>query len=231
MPCKKRILRKLCCVRERSCRGVRLSSLVQRRGGRGEKTNENPCKFVASSVSLLPLARMSSSAPAAAAPAATPVGSPTPHTKAYVEPDPVPHPTLNLLQGHPAGHCIQSSLFFASETWCTPLAADINTLLEGFAGAYTLASARAGEAEEGGERESPFEVFRRMWEEQGWSRVHLMGVPDGPRRRPWAESVLRGFLGEFARGLAAEGGAEDGRERWELGATTGGRVGVLVDAS
>lgn len=43
---------------------------------------------------------------------------------------------------------------------------------------------------------SPFEVFKQLWKDKGWSLVHLLGVTDGALRSSWGESVLRGFAGK-----------------------------------
>lgn len=52
------------------------------------------------------------------------------------------------------------------------------------------------ERERGGSR-SPFELFRELWEEQGWGKLHLTGILEGPMRKPWGEAVVRGFTGKF----------------------------------
>lgn len=44
---------------------------------------------------------------------------------------------------------------------------------------------------------SPFEVFKGVWRELGWSNVHLLGCPEGPFRERWGEGVMRAFVGAF----------------------------------
>lgn len=39
------------------------------------------------------------------------------------------------------------------------------------------------------------EVFKGVWERKGWSKVHLMGLLEGPVRDKWGKSVVRAFVG------------------------------------
>lgn len=97
------------------------------------------------------------------------------------------HPTLPVLPGYKVGFILQTSLFFASEQWVRPLQADVDDLVQSFVEAWTTRSHPP---------KSPFEVFRQSWERLGWTHVHLLGVADGPIRRPWGLSVLRAFIGQ-----------------------------------
>ncbi|GAA5925661.1 hypothetical protein JCM1841_004799 [Sporobolomyces salmonicolor] len=136
--------------------------------------------------------------------------------------DPVPTSTVQVLPSHPTGYCLQASLFFRSDLWIAPLRDDVEALLdkferrwsaqagprdhggagEGAASASTSASTSASpttlDAPAPGpanaEFLSPFEVFKRLWIEQGWTKIHLLGIMDGPARVHWGESVLRCFL-------------------------------------
>ncbi|GAA5958913.1 hypothetical protein JCM21900_005409 [Sporobolomyces salmonicolor] len=146
--------------------------------------------------------------------------------------DPVPTSTVHVLPSHPTGYCLQASLFFRSDLWIAPLRDDVEALLDGFerrwsaqagqgdhggagegaASASTSASTSAspttldtpapGPAD--AELVGPFEVFKRLWIEQGWTKIHLLGIMDGPARVHWGESVLRGFLADATGGSTVE---------------------------
>ncbi|GAA6021788.1 hypothetical protein JCM10207_002059 [Rhodosporidiobolus poonsookiae] len=117
-------------------------------------------------------------------------------------------PTVHLLPSEErGGYAVNADVYFASEPWITPLRADVDALLCAFAeqweassSAYasadpTAASTSTTAAEdEQLAQESPFEVFKRVWVELGWSAIHLLGVPDGPLRSKWGDSVLRAFV-------------------------------------
>ena len=116
-----------------------------------------------------------------------------------------------LKAGHPPGYCLQSGLFYRSETWFNLIQRDVNGLLDAFVRAYSdlapsvsLASTSAITMEQGQEEgevnvgnSSPFQVFKSIWINLGWSKIHLFGTVDGPLRKPWTESVFRAFLSEF----------------------------------
>jgi hypothetical protein len=116
-----------------------------------------------------------------------------------------------LKAGHPPGYCLQSGLFYRSETWFNLIQRDVNGLLDAFVRVYSdpapsvsLASTSTvtmEQAQEGGEvnvrNSSPFQVFKSIWIRLGWSKIHLFGTVDGPLRKPWSESVFRAFLSEF----------------------------------
>lgn len=113
-----------------------------------------------------------------------------------------PHPTINLLPGHPPGHCIQASQYYVSETWEAVLRPDVEALLSAFVHAYDAPDAPenrvASTSEEpmrGEGGKSAVSVFRAVWRELGWEGVHTLGVMDGRLRLPWAESIVRSFLG------------------------------------
>ncbi|BGP17078.1 hypothetical protein JCM10213_006892 [Rhodosporidiobolus nylandii] len=128
------------------------------------------------------------SAPAEPAPAPAPAVPPSIST-----------PTIHLEAGHPPGYAVQANLFFASEAWTTPLRKDVDALLAVFARAWEAAAARSEGGGEGQQQPlerafSPFEVFRGCWEQLGWAKVHLLGVPEGPLRGRWGDAVLREFV-------------------------------------
>lgn len=112
----------------------------------------------------------------------------------------IPHETLPLLPSHPVGLCVQTRLFFASEHFVGPLRADVDDLLARFEAVWTSRHARVDDSDvaeanatsDGG----PHEVFRAVWDELGWTHVHLLGTLDGPMRVPWGTSVLRAFIGQ-----------------------------------
>lgn len=111
-----------------------------------------------------------------------------------------PHPTINLLPGHPPGYCIQANQYFVSETWEAVLRPDVEALLAGFVSAYE--APEVSEENEASTSEVPMgrsavEVFQRVWRELGWERLHTLGVMEGRLRLPWAESVVRSFLGTY----------------------------------
>lgn len=95
--------------------------------------------------------------------------------------------TVTLSLTIPPGDTLSRKLYYVSESWISILYSDIDALLTAFTDKWTNRI--------GGEDElSPFEVFRLVWVELGWAKVHLLGVLDGPLRRDWTESVLRAFL-------------------------------------
>ncbi|GAA5947623.1 hypothetical protein JCM3765_001006 [Sporobolomyces pararoseus] len=116
-------------------------------------------------------------------------------------PPPIHTPTVQLGLSQPIGFAIQPRLFFHSEQWITPLYRDINALLNSFESEWNKELQRQIEASRRdttvSEKEeswnSPFEVFKQLWKDKGWSLVHLLGVTDGALRTSWGESVLRGF--------------------------------------
>lgn len=117
-------------------------------------------------------------------------------------PPPIHTDTIQLGPSQSIGTVLQHQLFFNSEQWITPLYRDINALLSSFEHEWleelgrqisALREPRVVQDEQ--PHQSPFEVFKRLWRDKGWSFVHLLGVADGPLREPWGESVLRGFAG------------------------------------
>lgn len=90
------------------------------------------------------------------------------------------------------GLMFRVSLFYLSETWIALLHADVKALLDAFVLEYAKPIASTSTTPE----ESPVEVFKRIWIELGWTRIHALGIAEGPSRKTFAESVLRGFLGE-----------------------------------
>ncbi|GAA5898350.1 uncharacterized protein JCM6883_000997 [Sporobolomyces salmoneus] len=114
-----------------------------------------------------------------------------------IGPPPIHTPTVQLGLSQPIKVAIQSRLFFHSEQWITPLYKDINALLNQFEHRWEIELqhqiAATGGEEGTREMRSPFELFKQLWKEKGWSLIHLLGVTDGPLRAPWGESVLRGF--------------------------------------
>jgi len=115
-------------------------------------------------------------------------------------PLPIHTPTIQLGFSQPIGFAIQPRLFFRSEQWITPLYRDINALLNSFEYEWTQELERQKKGNDGDNVDeiwrSPFQVFKELWGEKGWSLIHLLGVTDGPLRTPWGESVLRGFAGK-----------------------------------
>ncbi|GAA5907704.1 hypothetical protein JCM5296_007446 [Sporobolomyces johnsonii] len=151
-----------------------------------------------------------------ARPRASSSGAPAPPA------EPVSTSTVHVLPSHPTGYCLQASLFFRSDLWIAPLRDDAEALLDEFerrwsaqAGQLDLGGSGEGAAATSTSAStpssattvnapapdqpnvgplSPFEVFKRLWVEQGWTRIHLLGIMDGPARVHWGESVLRCFL-------------------------------------
>lgn len=98
---------------------------------------------------------------------------------------------IQLAPGHPVGLCLQTRLFYHSESWNDVLQHDLNELIQHFVACYTLPASLESK------NESPFQRFKAIWIELGWSKIHLFGTCDGPMRKPWTEAVMRGLLGEF----------------------------------
>lgn len=109
-------------------------------------------------------------------------------------PAPLSYTTLPLRAGHPPGYAVQRSLFFNSTTWHALIHEDVDALLAAFASAYSAAPGA-----------SAFATFKQLWVDLGWSRIHLLGVLDGPMRGPWADSVYRAFIGELSRAVLGRG--------------------------
>ncbi|GAA5883604.1 hypothetical protein JCM16303_004910 [Sporobolomyces ruberrimus] len=119
-------------------------------------------------------------------------------------PPPIHTDTIQLGPSQSIGTVLQHQLFFNSEQWITPLYRDINALLNSFEHEWTeeferqISTSREPRVVQDEQpHQSPFEVFKQLWRDKGWSFVHLLGVADGPLREPWGESVLRGFAEHF----------------------------------
>lgn len=138
-------------------------------------------------------------------------------------------PSVHLETGHQPGYALHANLFFASEEWINPLRADVEALLSTFqrdwrngGGVGEVSSLEDGEngasTSSGGEgnRLSPFETFKRCWNGLGWSKVLLLGCPEGPFRGRWGEGVVRAFVGAlrlsfplYLSSAPAEGARQD----------------------
>jgi len=124
-------------------------------------------------------------------------------------PPPIKTSLVHLGQTQPTAFALQSQLFFNSEQWITPLHNDIQALLYAFESEWLQElqrQTRAGGGNGAGGGgiptstegfSSPFQLFKRLWKDKGWSLVHLLGIADGPVRDPWGESVIRGFAGKL----------------------------------
>ncbi|GAA6051082.1 hypothetical protein JCM3770_004703 [Rhodotorula araucariae] len=111
-----------------------------------------------------------------------------PHPPPPREPFSLPGtPALPLGPSHPPGYCLVTGLFFNSDAWVPPLRADAAALVARFEKGYP--------AERDARSESPLEYMKRIWTEDGWQWLHLLGVPqNGPLRAPWGDSIVRAFL-------------------------------------
>ena len=123
-------------------------------------------------------------------------------------PPPIKTSLVHLGQTQPTAFALQCQLFFNSEQWISPLHNDIQALLSTFESEWLQELQKQGTAGGVGGSggggiptstegfNSPFQLFRRLWKDKGWSLVHLLGIADGPVRDPWGESVIRGFAGK-----------------------------------
>ncbi|GAA5852937.1 hypothetical protein JCM8547_004741 [Rhodosporidiobolus lusitaniae] len=117
--------------------------------------------------------------------------------------------TVHLDPSHSPGYALHANLFFTSDEWIGALRKDVDALLSVFARAWAanLRERQGEEANEGlgedGRQDrpfSPFEVFKGCWIKLGWSRIHLVGAPEGPWKKRWGEGVLRAFLEQIKHG-------------------------------
>jgi hypothetical protein len=86
----------------------------------------------------------------------------------------------------PLPGCTVQPLWFRSEPFIEDARADVAELLATFEVAW--------EARPQGQ--SPFQVFRQAWRQQGWDRVHL-AIVDATLRPDWIDSMARLMLGAF----------------------------------
>ncbi|GAA6034533.1 hypothetical protein JCM8097_005380 [Rhodosporidiobolus ruineniae] len=108
-------------------------------------------------------------------------------------------PTVHLLPSHQPGYLVQADLYFRSKEWIEPLRKDVGALLEAFEEGCQLSSSAEveGAREVEAEVRSPMSVMRECWTRLGWTNVHLLGVPEGPLRGRWGDSVVRAFVERF----------------------------------
>jgi hypothetical protein len=84
------------------------------------------------------------------------------------------------------GYTVQP-LWFRSEPFIEDARADVDDMLAAFEAAWETRP----------QDQSPFQVFRQAWRQQGWDRVHL-AIVDATLRPEWIDSMAKLMLGGFS---------------------------------